>query len=209
MPDAILYLVSNPIDHLTLDRIDRDATVIVFTPAASRAISPRCFERFVERRSMAVVIGDGVISGAALAAGLNADYFAVAEGSRLDFEYDDSTLAAGILGGLAWRIGRRAVPLLLLHGGEIVAREAQRKGVVDALVPGRKDPLEWVRSWLAGRSLLALQSAAGLIRRSGGDRTERAEFARLFATGEPQRGLKDFLGRRSSDFSEAVRVETI
>lgn len=206
---AVLYLIENPIDHLTLDRIDRDATIVVISPAAARSFSARTFERFVERRSMAVVVADGAVEGSALAAGVNADYFAVSEEATIDFECDEPTLAAGILAGLAWRIGRRSVPLLLLHGGEIDSKTAQEEGVIDALVPDREDPLKWVRSWLAGRSLLALQSAASLIRRSGGDRTERAEFSRLFATGEPQKGLKDFLAKRRSDFSESVRVETI
>jgi len=43
---------------------------------------------------------------------------------------------------------------------------------------------------------VALDAAANLIRRRGGDVLERAEFARLFAAGEPQRGLAAFLNRR-------------
>jgi len=38
---------------------------------------------------------------------------------------------------------------------------------------------------------------------------ERAEFSRLFATGVPQRGLKQFLSKESPDFSEDFEVETI
>ncbi|MBV9492715.1 MAG: hypothetical protein JOZ54_00595 [Acidobacteria bacterium] len=41
-----------------------------------------------------------------------------------------------------------------------------------------------------------MDSAATLIGARGGDALERAEFARLFATGEPQKGLQAFLEKR-------------
>jgi len=46
------------------------------------------------------------------------------------------------------------------------------------------------------RSAIARQSAEMLVNARGGDALERAEFARLFAIGEPQKGLRAFLDRR-------------
>lgn len=46
------------------------------------------------------------------------------------------------------------------------------------------------------RSAIAAESAAMLVGARGGDALERAEFARLFAIGEPQKGLRAFLLRR-------------
>jgi hypothetical protein len=63
------------------------------------------------------------------------------------------------------------------------------------------DAEAWCANWLKGRSVLALDSAATLIRSRGGDRLERAEFARLFATGEPQTGLGAFLAKKSPRYS--------
>jgi hypothetical protein len=50
------------------------------------------------------------------------------------------------------------------------------------------------------KSTIALDSAAMLIDRRGGDALERAEFARLFATGTPQEGLTAFLEKRQPRF---------
>ncbi|HSP35133.1 MAG TPA: hypothetical protein VLU46_12520 [Thermoanaerobaculia bacterium] len=47
-----------------------------------------------------------------------------------------------------------------------------------------------------GRSAIAAESAEMLVNARGGDTLERAEFARLFAIGEPQNGLRAFLDRR-------------
>jgi hypothetical protein len=55
------------------------------------------------------------------------------------------------------------------------------------------DFVEWQE-----RSGLALDAAARLIRSRGGDALERAEFARLFAAGEPQKGLTAWLESRST-----------
>ena len=49
-------------------------------------------------------------------------------------------------------------------------------------------------------SALARQSAKLLIENRGGDALERAEFARLFAIGEPQEGLRAFLEKRNPRF---------
>lgn len=45
-------------------------------------------------------------------------------------------------------------------------------------------------------SALAARAAEMLVEARGGDALERAEFARLFAIGEPQKGLRAFLARR-------------
>ncbi|MGZ7042115.1 MAG: hypothetical protein ACXVH7_10030, partial [Thermoanaerobaculia bacterium] len=59
---------------------------------------------------------------------------------------------------------------------------------------------QWLEEWMRGRSGLAIDSAAALIRRRGGDPLERAEFARMFAIGEPQVGLSAFLAKRKPEF---------
>ncbi len=53
---------------------------------------------------------------------------------------------------------------------------------------------------LAAAALL-FAAAALLIRSQGGDRLERAEFARLFASGEPQKGLGAFLAKERPSYS--------
>jgi hypothetical protein len=68
--------------------------------------------------------------------------------------------------------------------------------LVDALVPAGANPVEWFAGWIGGRSTIALDAAAALIRGWGGDVSERFEFARLFATGQPQEGLAAFLEKR-------------
>jgi enoyl-CoA hydratase/carnithine racemase len=92
-------------------------------------------------------------------------------------------------GGIVWRIGARAYSLHLSGLTELEAAAAYDWGIVDAVTD---DP----DAWLAARSLLALEAGASLIARRGGDALERAEFARLFATGEPQEGLRAFLEKR-------------
>ena len=106
---------------------------------------------------------------------------------------DDDTLVIDsprAWAGVVWRIGSRA--LLLLGRERITAAEALGHGLCDEVVPAGSDPVEWLR----GRSAIALDSAAALLARRGGDALERAEFARLFGTGEPQRGLAAFLEKR-------------
>ena len=97
-------------------------------------------------------------------------------------------------GGIVWRIGARAFDLYLTGATELDAAAAYEWGIVDAIADDRE-------AWLGGRSELALESAASLIRRRGGDVLERAEFARLFAIGEPQKGLSAFLGKTRPTYS--------
>ena len=104
------------------------------------------------------------------AAALLSDYLVAEPGARLEW-------SAETIGALVWRIGPAALRLYALGG---------TNGVADM------DSVEW-----ESRSAAALDSAASLIRRRGGDVLERAEFARLFATGEPQEGLGKWLESRS------------
>ena len=84
-----------------------------------------------------------------------------------------------------WQLGRGA---LLLH--------------IEGKTPPAADPIP-----AGGRSALALESAAMLVRHRGGDALERAEFARLFAIGEPQEGLRAFLEKRRPLFRGMLVAE--
>jgi len=114
-----------------------------------------------------------------------------------------------VAGGIVRRIGRAALPLLLSKSSAISASEAVSLGLADGIVPDGADAGSWIRQWIGDRSVPALHAGASLVRRSGGDIMERAEFARLFATGEPQRGLGRFLDKEPLDFSDDLIAETI
>ena len=129
----------------------------------------------------AVIDGD-VIDGVNDREALFADVLLAAPEARL-------LLHPPVWGGIVWRIGARAYRLYLTGLTELDAAAAHAWGIVDAVTD---DP----DAWLAGRSELALASAAALIARRGGDVAERAEFARLFASGEPQEGMGAFLEKR-------------
>jgi hypothetical protein len=122
----------------------------------------------VARKEMVVAVADGEINAAALLA----DWLVAGPDATLDWSLPQT------LGALVWRIGAGALRLYVLGG---------TGGVADM------DSVEWT-----SRSELALDAAAALIRRRGGDALERAEFARLFATGEPQKGLAAWLESRST-----------
>ena len=131
-----------------------------------------------------VIVGEGEVRGDAL----YADYLILREDATLVI--DSPSAWAGVVR----RIGRRALLLICAGGGAgapLTAAEALRHGLCDELVPAGSDPVEWRRE----RSAIALDSAAALLARRGGDALERAEFARLFGTGEPQAGLIAFLTR--------------
>lgn len=125
-------------------------------------------DEVVSRRGMIVAVAEREITAAALLA----DYLIADDGVVLDWTSPET------LGALVWRIGRQALRLYALGGTD---------GVADM------DFVEW-----SERSELALDAAAALIRQRGGDTLERAEFARLFATGEPQKGLTAWLESRST-----------
>lgn len=133
----------------------------------------------LQRREMVVAVADGEITAAALLA----DWLVAAPGATLDWTSPQT------LGALVWRIGAKALRLYALGGID---------GLADALVPPGTDSVEWAAGWIGARSAPALDTAAALIRRRGGDDLERAAFARLFATGEPQKGLAAWLESRST-----------
>ena len=134
---------------------------------------------------MRVGTGKGILDGDDVAALLFSDYAIVEESATLNL----SSPAAWA--GAVWRIGAGA--LRLLTDPRISGAEAVRLGLCDEVGKGE--------SWLGVRSTEALDAAAMLIAGRGGDVLERAEFARLFATGTPQEGLAAFLEKRKPRFS--------
>ena len=112
--------------------------------------------------------------GSRTADDLLADWLVVGDSATLTI---DATLA----GALVWRLGASAYRRYLL--GELDAH---------AVDDGPFD--------LGARSKLALDIAAELLPRRGGDALERAAFALLFAAGEPQEGLAAFLEKRKARF---------
>jgi hypothetical protein len=98
------------------------------------------------------------------------------------------------MAGLVWRLGPAAYRLLLSDKTTFTAFEALAAGLCDS------------NSWSFNRSSLAFDSAARLIGCRGGDALERAEFARLFAAGEPQEGLSAFLQKRPPEFKRGPQV---
>lgn len=205
MNRARLVVAGRRLSIAAFDRIESTAAIVVFLPAALRSIDDALVERIANSRSMTIAIGAGELREACLAAALLSDFLALDE--RAELGLDGASLAAA--GALVWRIGAEARRLLFLGGAVVLARRAFAAGVCDALVPSGEDSLQWLRSWLGARSVPALHSAAALIRRRGGEVAERAEFARLFATGEPQIGLRRFLSKQPPGFGEAVDLETI
>ena len=145
----------------------------------------RELDELVAKKELVVAIGEGELRGAPAAAAMFAGWCVLDPGARIVLD----TPAAWA--GAAWRIGERAYALWLGGVTEFDAPAALAEGLCDA-----------VASYfdLGTRSELALDSAAALIQQRGGDALERAEFARLFATGEPQKGLSAFLEKRAPRF---------
>jgi hypothetical protein len=149
------------------------------TAAELRGVDARALDDLLERREAVVAFGDGELRGLPAAALLLADYAVLRRGATIALD------APEVWAGAVWRVGRRA---LLANAEEFVDE------ITDL------DAGAWCANWLRGRSVLALDSAAVLIRSRGGDTLERAEFARLFAIGEPQTGLAAFLGKQQPQF---------
>jgi len=142
-------------------------------------------EDLLERRDLVVAFGAGEVRGLAAAALLFADYAVLDENATLDVDVAEARA------GAVWRLGRRTLKWLL--------DGAQPRDIVDEITT--KDPRVWLEEWMRDRSVMALDSAAVLIRMRGGDSLERAEFARLFAAGEPQKGLRAFLAKARPTYS--------
>jgi enoyl-CoA hydratase/carnithine racemase len=204
---AKLVYVSRPVRHETLGEADRDATMLVLSPAALEGVSSQVLDRLVHRRSMALAIADGDLSALPLAAACFCDYFALGEEATIDLGVH--ALVPEVAAAITWRVPERARRILLGTETALGAERALELGLCDALVPRGSDSLKWTKEWLGKRSLRALLSASTLIRSRGGDLAERAEFGRLFGEGEPQRGLRGFLEKKPVDFSEDVEVVTL
>ena len=159
-------------------------------PAELHAVDARTLDELLARSELIVAAGAGAVRGRGAAALLFADYALLDAGATLHIDAPETWAA------VARRLGRRALRLHIDRRVTLTAGEAQAEGLCDEVIEG--DPTAWLDRWMQGRSALALDSAAMLIRSHGGDALERAEFARLFAVGEPQRGLRAFLGRRSN-----------
>ncbi|HYC60022.1 MAG TPA: hypothetical protein VEK79_10715 [Thermoanaerobaculia bacterium] len=159
-------------------------------PAELRSVDASALDELVGRNDMIVAAGAGEVQGLAAAVLLFADYAVLDVGATLSIDANETWAAA------AWRLGRGALKLYLDQRTRLTAVAASELGLCDEVIAG--DAQRWLDRWMQGRSALALDSAAALIRRRGGDALERAEFSRLFAIGEPQQGLRAFLGRRSN-----------
>jgi hypothetical protein len=163
-------------------------------PAELRDIDAGALEELLLRTDLVVAAGAGEVRGLAAAALLFADYAVLDVNATLHIDAPKTWEA------VAGRIGRKALGLHIDQRTTLTAKDAMSEGLCDELIAefSKGDARDWLDRWMQGRSTLALDSAAMLIRSRGGDALERAEFARLFAIGEPQRGLRAFLGRRSN-----------
>ncbi|HEX3110070.1 MAG TPA: hypothetical protein VHU41_13330 [Thermoanaerobaculia bacterium] len=141
--------------------------------------------RVLSRDEAIIAVGEGELRGDSLACALHSDLLVLAADTRI---FVDTPTAWS---GIVWRMGRGALMLC-------VAPAILPAAIADLLVPALRDPLQWTAEWVGTRSAIALDAAANLIRRNGGDILERAEFARLFAAGEPQKGLAAWLESRST-----------
>jgi enoyl-CoA hydratase/carnithine racemase len=159
-------------------------------PADLRGMDARTLDELLGRSDLLVAAGADDVRGLAAAALLFADYAVLDAAATLRIEQPETWA------GAAWRIGRGALLLHLEQRTMFSASEAKAYGLCDEIIEG--DAQVWLDRWMQGRSPAALDSAAALIRHRGGDALERVEFARLFATGEPQQGLRAFLARRSN-----------
>lgn len=158
--------------------------MLFLPPEELRGLDARALEQLLGRTDCTVAFADGKVRGVVAAALLFADYAVLHSEAVLVVDTPEAWA------GAAWRLGRGALRWHL--------RGAPREEIVDEVTDA--DPSVWMGRWMKGRSPLALDSAAALIRMRGGDRLERAEFARLFAAGEPQKGMAAFLGKRQSQF---------
>lgn len=175
----------------------------LLTPAELRNIGPRQYSELLGRTDMLVAAADGEVSGLPAAVLLTADYAAMQGDGVLDLRDATPQVRAAI----GWRLSTAAAwPPLSFPEFESAGSAAAVHAPDGALAAGLIDEViatdaeAWFARWLHGRSVAALESAAMLIRMRGGDALERAEFARLFATGQPQEGLRAFLEKRPPRF---------
>jgi hypothetical protein len=154
------------------------------TPAELRGIDVRALEEILGRRDLVVAFGEGELGGLAAAALLFADYAVVRTGARVTVDVPEAWA------GAVWRLARATLKWSL---------DRKQEELIDETTD--LDPQSWLEEWMRHRSVIALDAAAALIRGRGGDSLERAEFARLFAIGEPQHGLGAFLAKVRPSYS--------
>lgn len=159
--------------------------MLFLTGAELRAVDGAALDELLTRSELVVAFGEGELRGLAAAAMLFADYAVLRSGATLVIDAPEGWA------GAAWRLGRGAWRWYLRGGTS--------EELVDEITDDDADT--WLGNWTRHRSVLALDSAATLIRARGGDRLERAEFARLFAIGEPRQGLGAFLAKKSPRYS--------
>jgi hypothetical protein len=156
-------------------------------PDELRALQVSDLDAIRNSRELVAAYGDGEIRGIAAASLLFSDYAVMRTSATLVVDSPDAWAAA------AWRLGRTVVGWALR--GAVAADIVDETTTTDAEV--------WREEWTRHRSVMALDSAAFLIRSHGGDSLERAEFARLFAAGEPQQGLSAFLTKTKPSWKRA------
>lgn len=159
--------------------------MLFLAPAELRNLDLRGLEDLLAHTGLTVAFADGQVSGVASAALLFADYAVIARGTALAIDTPEAWAA------VVWRLGRTALRWTI--------DGARAEEVVDEVTD--REPERWFEEWMRHRSVMALDAAAALIRSRGGDRLERAEFARLFAAGEPQKGLGAFLAKVRPSYS--------
>jgi hypothetical protein len=141
--------------------------------------------RVLGRDEAIIAVGEGELRGDTLACALHSDLLVLASDTRIVLDTPRAW------SGVVWRMGRQALMFC-------VAPAILPATIADLLVPAGRDPLQWTNEWVGARNAIAFDAAANLIRRRGGDVLERAEFARLFASGETQKGLAAWLESRST-----------
>ena len=161
----------------------------VLTPAELRGLDAPALDDLLARSDLTVAMGEGEVGGIAAAALLFADFAVLRENATLHLD------APQAWAGAVWRVGRGVLRLQ----ETMSASEALDAGLCDDVT--NKEPEQWLEEWTRHRSVVALDTAAALIRSRGGDRLERAAFARLFALGEPQKGLGAFLAKTKPTYS--------
>jgi hypothetical protein len=164
--------------------------MLFLTPADLRGLDAHALDDLLGRTELTVAMADGEVRGIAAAALLFADFAVLDGNATLHLDTNE------VWPAVAWRLGRRALHLVATDS--LDAHDAKARGLCDDVTSETAEA--WRDRWMANRSALALDSAALLIRSRGGDALERAEFARLFALGEPQKGLGAFLAKKKAAF---------
>lgn len=149
--------------------------------AAASEVGERELEDLLSARELIVVIGEGELRGNAAAALLFADFAVMRDGATLHLD------GAAVWAGVVWRLGRNAMKLI--GTSSLSAPEARALGLADGSDFDAR-----------GRSTVALDVTATLVRCRGGAPLERATFAWIFATGQPGEGLSAFLEKRRPEF---------